>query len=150
MIKMTISWYNLKAIAMASPETYELLRANSKDPLAPIEEILAGKSYAEFWAWIENIIDLPDIVIKEATFEVLRPMKLLREQGMRVTPANAEELFACAQVHLPGNELLKIRKVEVRENMCTDDLQKMLDDDWKILAICPQPSRRPDYIMGKL
>jgi hypothetical protein len=52
-------------------------------------------------------------------------------------------------VHVPNLGLLKVSKVELLQDACTDDLQAHLDRGWRILAICPQPNqRRPDYIIG--
>jgi hypothetical protein len=36
------------------------------------------------------------------------------------------------------------------DDACTDDVQRHLDEGWKILAVCPPNSqRRPDYILGR-
>jgi hypothetical protein len=52
-------------------------------------------------------------------------------------------------VHVPNLGLLRVSKVELLQDACTDDLQAHLDRGWRILAICPQPNqRRPDYIIG--
>lgn len=149
MIKITIDYYELKKIAKDSKDNYDLLVEVSKTKISSYEDMIADKGYTTFESLIDNISDLPDFMIAVAKFEVLRPMKLLRENGMKVTPANAAELFSSCQVHLPGNELLKIKTIRADEDMCTDQVQRQLDDGWSILAICPQPSRRPDYIFGK-
>ena len=53
-------------------------------------------------------------------------------------------------VAVPGIGLLQIKRVEVRTDLCTEELQRELDRGWQILAICPQPDqRRPDYVLGK-
>lgn len=61
-------------------------------------------------------------------------------------------------VHVPGNALLTIDEVQVFNDLCTEELQGLLEDDdggrarspWRILAICPQPDqRRPDYVLGR-
>lgn len=50
----------------------------------------------------------------------------------------------------PGLGLDKYNSLMLAEDICTDSLQGLLDDGWRILAICPQPdSRRPDYILGR-
>lgn len=57
---------------------------------------------------------------------------------------------AAVQIAVPDMALMYIDTVEVREDMCTDELQGMLDAGWRILAICPPNSaRRPDYILGR-
>lgn len=53
-------------------------------------------------------------------------------------------------VSVPGFGLMAIREVEVRTDMCTEELQRELDRGWQILAICVQPDqRRPDYVLGR-
>lgn len=54
------------------------------------------------------------------------------------------------QIAVPDIGLLAIRHVKVMGDACTDELQEMLDDGWRILAVCPPNARRrPDYILGR-
>lgn len=53
------------------------------------------------------------------------------------------------QSAVPNQALWSVTDVQVAEDLCTDTLQGYLEDGWHILAICPQPRRRPDYILGK-
>lgn len=58
---------------------------------------------------------------------------------------------ARVNVHVPNAALFAVDEVEVREDECTDELRRFLEDGWRILAICPQPDqRRPDYILGRV
>lgn len=53
-------------------------------------------------------------------------------------------------VHLPNYDLNSFNEVSWAEDMCTEMLQKQLDQGWRILAVCPPKSqRRPDYIFGR-
>lgn len=53
-------------------------------------------------------------------------------------------------VHISDLGLLAVRHVDWLEDACTQELQRKLNDGWRILAVCPQPdSRRPDYILGR-
>lgn len=53
-------------------------------------------------------------------------------------------------VHVPNLGMLAMNEVQLEEDCCTDRLQRLLEDGWRILAICPQPDqRRPDYILGR-
>lgn len=53
-------------------------------------------------------------------------------------------------VAVPGLGLLAIAEAHVEYDLCTDRLNVLLQEGWRILAICPQPDqRRPDYILGK-
>lgn len=47
--------------------------------------------------------------------------------------------------------LMDIDEVKVFTDYCTDELQKRLDEGYKILAICnAKNQRRPDYILGRV
>lgn len=53
-------------------------------------------------------------------------------------------------IHLPNFDLHSFNEVTWIEDACTEELQRMLDDGWRILAVCPPKSqRRPDYILAK-
>lgn len=57
---------------------------------------------------------------------------------------------AAVQIHVPDFCLMQVNKVEVLYDACTDALQEMLSDGWRILAVCPpNAQRRPDYILGR-
>lgn len=54
------------------------------------------------------------------------------------------------QVAIPDLALLSINEVKLLDDCCTDALQDMLSEGWRIIAICPPNSqRRPDYIVGR-
>jgi hypothetical protein len=53
-------------------------------------------------------------------------------------------------VQVPHIGLLMINEVQVEEDCCTDNLQRLLDKGWRILCVCPpNAQRRPDYILGR-
>ena len=53
-------------------------------------------------------------------------------------------------VHLPNNVLVGFDKVTWLEDACTEELQKMIDEGWRMICVCPPLNkRRPDYILGK-
>lgn len=53
-------------------------------------------------------------------------------------------------VHVGGFALMSINQMGFGEDMCTEEVQGILNKGWKILAVCVQPDgRRPDYIFGK-
>lgn len=50
----------------------------------------------------------------------------------------------------PNSWLNEVNEIEYRYDCCSDELQRILNDNWRILAIQPQPDqRRPDYIFGR-
>jgi hypothetical protein len=53
-------------------------------------------------------------------------------------------------VHISDLGLLAVKYTTWLEDVCTQELQRYLDDGWRILAVCPQPDkRRPDYVLGR-
>jgi hypothetical protein len=50
---------------------------------------------------------------------------------------------------VPNAALWSVTDVRVETDLCTDLLQEFLRQGWHILAVCPQPQRRPDYVLGK-
>lgn len=57
---------------------------------------------------------------------------------------------AAIQITIPDLALLLIDEVTYRDDCCTDELQNLLDDGWRLLAVCPpNAQRRPDYILGR-
>jgi ribulose bisphosphate carboxylase small subunit len=53
-------------------------------------------------------------------------------------------------VHISNLGLLSINQLGFATDMCTEQLQEILKQGWRILAICPQPDqRRPDYVLGR-
>lgn len=64
-------------------------------------------------------------------------------------PAHKAEYAVNIQVAIPDLALLSIQTVKVLEDCCTNDLQRHIDNGFRILAICPpHAQRRPDYIIG--
>lgn len=54
------------------------------------------------------------------------------------------------QVSIPDMGLLLMDEVCHLDDSCTDELQRNLDEGWRILAVCPpNAARRPDYILGR-
>lgn len=73
----------------------------------------------------------------------------LWEYGTRIDPIDVTEGSA-VQIAVPDMALMYIDEVCVETDFCTDALQDMLNEGWRILAICPPNSqRRPDYILGR-
>lgn len=62
----------------------------------------------------------------------------------------ADHTHTHIHVAIPNVGLLMVDEVRLLEDACTDRLQELLDDRWRILAVCPPAAqRRPDYILGR-
>lgn len=73
----------------------------------------------------------------------------MRDYYGDITPADLNS-GAAVQIHIPDFSLMTITEVDYIEDACTDEVQRRLDDGWKLLAVCPpNAQRRPDYIFGR-
>lgn len=62
----------------------------------------------------------------------------------------SEQAFSShTQSPIVGNHLMQVNDLMLCEDYCTDALQVKLDDGWRIIAVCPQEARRPDYVLGR-
>jgi hypothetical protein len=53
-------------------------------------------------------------------------------------------------VHIGGSLLMTVNDLMLAENICTDELQALLDNGWRIISCCVMPdARRPDYVLGR-
>jgi len=53
-------------------------------------------------------------------------------------------------VHVGGFALMSINQMGFGEDMCTEEVQSILNKGWRLLAVCVQADgRRPDYIFGR-
>ena len=147
MLQLTLTHWNLQVLAKEHPDVYLELRKHKVDLPEP-ESMAKGDGWHGFEAPINDMSDLPDVILSLASYKALRPMKWLRTDGS-VEPQSIKNALALQQVHLPGNELLRVNTVIVEEDFCTNALQERLKQGWRIIAVCPQPSRRPDYILGR-
>lgn len=67
-----------------------------------------------------------------------------------IESATAEHVYnEHCDVHVPGNVLISYNETLLLEDSCTDILQGYLNSGWRIVAVCPQAQRRPDYILGR-
>lgn len=61
-----------------------------------------------------------------------------------------QEAGVVNHIHLPNFSLSSFTEVDVLENCCTVELQRSLNNGWRIIAVCPPyDKRRPDYIIAR-
>lgn len=64
-------------------------------------------------------------------------------------PAAQAVTSSTTVISVANHNLFEVAKVTWLENACTEELQRMLDAGWRILAVCPSnDARRPDYVLG--
>lgn len=93
---------------------------------------------------VETAIEDPSLVISLHQ-RLLNIEKTLEDKGLyqRTINLNIEQSHDMF--------LTQITEVEVKEDYCTEDLQRSLNDGWRIVAVCYQKgNRRPDYVLGKI
>lgn len=57
---------------------------------------------------------------------------------------------AKTQSPLSGPVLHSFNQVMLCEDYCSDQLQSRMNEGWRLIAVCPQESRRPDYVLGRV
>lgn len=145
MLKVKLTGYH-NNFAETNPELYLQMKEISEYEMPELEKAKVDKWW-RFEAHVNNIEDLPDEMHKNLEFEVIRP---LRSWAKKHDAYDIKVALQTSQVHLPGNELLKLKMVKVQTDCCTDALQKELEEGWKIITVCIQPDqRRPDYVLGR-
>jgi len=96
------------------------------------------------------------IVVDEDTVQLLTDcdlgVTLRRVKGVKYNMPEQAPITSTTTLVSVGNVgLFAVNKVTWLENACTEDVQNMLDEGWRILAVCPpNDTRRPDYIFGKI
>lgn len=88
-----------------------------------------------------------------AKFQVSRVRGLFSEREPRHILADAASGAAGIvniDIHVPGSvSLMTVQTVHWLEDACTQDLQRWMNDGWRIIAVCPpNDTRRPTYIIG--
>lgn len=147
MLQVIVASYKVRELAKTNPEQYEWMRQFQTD-YVPASE--APEKYQdEFKQYVNEVELIPDWMLEICQLKAVKPMLVLKDTGGLNAKA-FRDAISCFQIHLPGNELLRIDDVKVLEDICTEVLQEELEKGWRIVAICPQAGqRRPDYVLGR-
>jgi hypothetical protein len=143
-IELTHQAQNKCAALSEDPAAYETLR-HIYGETAP-----TGENAGKYYMWSRELLidmdtDGPVLTNLGLTFEVKSfkgtlPLNAILPDGRDVK----------VYVQIPHIGLLTMNEVKLLENACTDALQDVLDDGWRILCVCPpNAARRPDYILGR-
>lgn len=88
----------------------------------------------------------------EAVDAMLQRLEVSCAKFINYQSAHNEEFGAFnhkVEAPIPGPHLLSVNRLMLCEDYCTDALQGMLDEGWRMVAVCPQEARRPDYVLGR-
>lgn len=94
----------------------------------------------------------------KVSFNPTEIMDNLYQQTLKMSEKFAEQMVQMSSntfnqrcnVHSGSVGLHELNQTLLLEDVCTDQLQRHLNDGWRILAVCVQPDqRRPDYVLGK-
>lgn len=81
-------------------------------------------------------------------FEVRRIRGMSYDQHPRSWLTNKPDIGS-VMISVAGAGLFSVNSVKLMEDCCTDELQRHLDEGWRIVACCPpNDQRRPTYILG--
>lgn len=154
MIYAELRWES--PIKEMTPEQFEVFRANWPGLRKDVEQ---DKCYVSGTQRIslEEAAAIQDAGIKleltgvDGTMITKIKDNPAKKWGHHDYPGGRDILDGTAvQITLPDVGLLVIDEVTWREDECTEEIQRMLDEGWRIIAVCPpNAQRRPDYILGR-
>lgn len=144
----SIGYGHDEKIKKLSDEQYDTLRAGVTSKLAPC---LPAKheDFEKIDRWQETIMD--DVEVEAWTrAEIDVTMKTIKGLSRGYAAPAGSPAQHVTQISLANVGLLEIEQVSYEEDCCTDHLQDMLNEGWRILCVCPpKDSRRPTYILGR-
>lgn len=104
---------------------------------------------------VDDLGELPDIILNNIQISPIKRLQITRlkndmnDRSISM-PEIIQDVKQSVQIHVPGPELSSFTEVDWLENACTEELQRRLNERWRILAVLPQPgNRRPDYVIGR-
>lgn len=139
-----------EALAALTPEAYEAFRGEFPDFNPPEDQTGLEKWWPyhtmhgteqDFWALVKLGVK-PSAKRIRGTFVEQLPHEF---SPVPVPPATT----SIVNVSVPNAALFAVQSITWVEDACTDAIQHMMDEGWRIVAVCPpNDTRRPTYIMG--
>jgi hypothetical protein len=157
MIEVKIDCWKLKSLFQDQNQLYEHLYSfdekwfTQRTPKFELNE--EGKIKNESWADTRFYInDLNKIDINLLKYCELSPVGILEMMGgAKIKTENVLEVMKRNQIMLPNNMMLEMKELKLETDACTDSINELMNDGWKLIAILPQhQQRRPDYILGRM
>lgn len=143
-----VDWFDAKKLTVEQRNT---IREHLPQMNMPQEDA------AQFFPTREFLADLttdgPLLLDLGLSFAIKRfkGCYFLGESGESYTGRRPKNGYSVTlQVAIPNLALFAVNEVQLLEDACTDELQRRLEEGWRILAVCPPAAqRRPDYILGR-
>ena len=140
-VRIRLDWDSSNKVDhLTYEELCEICDACSKDKPEPTDHRYFG---------LDHVVDLARAVATLDKFGLKYEVRPFKQNYLQHIPA-AQAAGSIINVHIPNIGLLAINEVTVQNDCCTDHLQEMLNEGWRIIAVCPPNSvRRPDYVLGR-
>ena len=148
-IEIELPYESNKIIKAWSPEDYAEFRKKFKDfDMPEVSEQMADYltytmfgSEADFWDLVSR--GLKPIVRR------IRGMPCDALPEVAKVPGSKEAQTLIVNVSVPNAALFAVQSITWVEDACTQHIQSMLNNGWRIVAVIPaNDCRRPTYIMG--
>lgn len=97
---------------------------------------------------VKKVFNLNPGSVDNAGHTLINIINKLQEK-MQTIDSGMDFFNKKCQVHIGGSHLLLINELILEEDCCTDHLQSLLDEGWRIVSVNHQEARRPDYVLGK-
>jgi len=137
-----------------SDAAYESLREMLELP--PVEERAEANVKSEFIGTLDDV----NVLCRAGIIPSIKRVRgmMIAETEMPVRQQLVSEEFprfdggpSIINLTIPNAALFAVRTLMVIENECTNRVQQLLDEGWRIVAVCPpNDTRRPDYILGHM
>lgn len=143
----------LAKVNVSAYEARPIFEKMSLEDYNRVRSKLLGLDLPEDRSTLKDWYTHNDMMIDEEDLAILQdldiPVTLKRLRGLKSPDLNPLPTII-NQISVANVGLMQIRYVDVLEDACTNDLQRKLDDGWRILAVCPpNDTRRPTYIIGQ-
>lgn len=144
LVKAEMIYDSLEKLKKLSDEEYAAF-------VEKYEDLGLSKERGSYFYHAECLIDLA--IVDELT-ELGYKMAVSKIKGLKyledISSRNASNTTNITNVSVANHNLFCVDEVTFLEDCCTNEIQKMLDKGWRLLAVCPSnDARRPDYILGR-
>lgn len=144
-----LSYENASVVKALSREDYKELR--EAVPTMMLPEWPSDKEEKPHWYKYGEVIpiELPSDAVMLAKHKIKYTIEKIKNSYQH------KHLDASGNTYnlnfaLPNIGLLSVDEVDWLDDACTQDVQRRLNEGWRIIAVCPpNGARRPDYIFGR-